>query len=535
MRYLIRYINWPAKKAFFLAILFGLVSASSDSILLFALGASVGSVFDLSSSLSADLLIILAVLYFVRTVSSTISNWFSITYVYSSATTLSVIGIKKFLEEAGNLSPVNQAVIYSDPEIAATRFYKGALTLAQSTISIFFLVGSISIFSGFKFFIFVSLLIVIAIPFYWFYSVRVKTFSSRRAEADGRFHRSISQIINSPFDYHYFSDSKSIDLVFGQSIVQKYFYLALYNFFQGNIRLVLEFIFVLALGISLLIFHFVFGIKLPEILSFVASLGYFAARFLPIVATIAQSTGDLSFGKMAIDGLSAARSKRPSIGYDLGLLDAIPADDIFHFEIRRIEDNKSIKLSLLRNDVIIITGGVGVGKTLLLKILTIRLNEIFSANRWRSGYPINSLFAVYVGPIGWVLPGTLSENIFGGKNTAIDKDFLVTHERALKRWFPELDLLWDRVDLSLEKISTGKKQLISVLRGVHSGASVVCLDEPTSSMDSDLEKRLCGFLAEEVNCILVLVTHRDAPKALGTQFIGTEDFEHRSTQTGPSQ
>lgn len=110
-----------------------------------------------------------------------------------------------------------------------------------------------------------------------------------------------------------------------------------------------------------------------------------------------------------------------------------------------------------------------------------------------------------------LLTGSIRENILLGRDDADDEEMLraskvtLTHEFVSK--FP------DGYDLQLadrgESLSGGQRQSIAMARSLIGRPPILIMDEPTSSVDADTEKRLMENLrAEFEGRTLVLITHR---------------------------
>ena len=59
-------------------------------------------------------------------------------------------------------------------------------------------------------------------------------------------------------------------------------------------------------------------------------------------------------------------------------------------------------------------------------------------------------------------------------------------------------------------LSEGQMQRLSIARAIYSGSPVLLLDEVTSALDEDTEKRLLSNLRELTDRTVITVTHRPA-------------------------
>ena len=169
-----------------------------------------------------------------------------------------------------------------------------------------------------------------------------------------------------------------------------------------------------------------------------------------------------------------------------------------------------------------ITGSSGVGKSTLLKLLlgiySPQSGELFA--RCNDGdekldRSTRSLFA-YVPQGNLIFSGTLRENLTITKPDA-NEEMLENAMQisAVTDFLPELP---DGLDTILGEngvgLSEGQLQRVAIARAVLSGAPILLLDECTSALDSDTERRVLTRLKEIPNRTCIAVTHRLAAREL---------------------
>ena len=176
------------------------------------------------------------------------------------------------------------------------------------------------------------------------------------------------------------------------------------------------------------------------------------------------------------------------------------------------------KLSLSAGDSVAVLGRVGSGKSTLLKVLS----GLYQPNQGRvlfSGIDERHLSPDFLREQVGYLPqevrlikGTLKENLILGLPFATDSEILAAAEkvgldRLIKAHPAGLSLPLAEGGLGL---SGGQKQMVALARLFLAKPQVLLLDEPTASLDRDLEikvlQELFAWMGPEK--ILLIVTHK---------------------------
>ncbi len=110
-----------------------------------------------------------------------------------------------------------------------------------------------------------------------------------------------------------------------------------------------------------------------------------------------------------------------------------------------------------------------------------------------------------------LLTGSIRENIMLGRDDQDDEEMLRAAKVTLAHDF--ISRFPHGYDLSLadrgESLSGGQRQSIAMTRALVGKPPIIVMDEPTSSVDTDTERRLMENLREEfAGRTLVLITHR---------------------------
>ena len=132
--------------------------------------------------------------------------------------------------------------------------------------------------------------------------------------------------------------------------------------------------------------------------------------------------------------------------------------------------------------------------------------------------------------------GTIRENILMGKPDATDADILEAAQLAGADSF--INDLPDGFDFQIsqngQELSSGMRQVLSIIRAIISRPAVLLLDEPTTSMDAQAEKLVVDTLArvtQNVTCIIA--THRGALLEIVDRIVVLD--QGRIVADGPTQ
>lgn len=174
-----------------------------------------------------------------------------------------------------------------------------------------------------------------------------------------------------------------------------------------------------------------------------------------------------------------------------------------------------------------IVGETGVGKSTLLRLILALLKPeegrvvFYHGSREVEASPQTRCNLSYVPQGNTLVSGTIRENLQMGNPKATDEEM----KRAL--YLAVADFVLDLPDgldtLCGERgtgLSEGQAQRIAIARGLLRPGSVLLLDEPTSSLDSETEKLLLQRLSGQLHGkTLILISHREAIAQLCTSVV----------------
>ena len=182
---------------------------------------------------------------------------------------------------------------------------------------------------------------------------------------------------------------------------------------------------------------------------------------------------------------------------------------------------RDFSLDINKGDNIFITGKNGVGKStlckLLIKNINIKDNNIFINNIDINNIKESSIKnnICYVSQDEYIFTDTIKNNILLYKN-ASKKEL----KKVLK--VTELDkmLKQKRIDLNYmlnengHNLSGGEKQKILLARTLLRKTNFIILDETTSEIDIETERKILNNIKTEYNKTILFISHRDSNKDL---------------------
>ncbi|MBR2337995.1 MAG: ABC transporter ATP-binding protein [Clostridia bacterium] len=178
---------------------------------------------------------------------------------------------------------------------------------------------------------------------------------------------------------------------------------------------------------------------------------------------------------------------------------------------------EEISFRLQRGEIVSLVGESGIGKSTLMKLLLSILKPLSGELYVQSGeerFPLTAstrpLFS-YVPQGNTVLAGTLRENVaFFRENVSDERIWQALQHACLEEFISTLP---DGLDTLLGEhgfdISEGQAQRIAIARALLNDAPVLLLDECTSALDLDTEKRLLDNIKHMTGKTVLMISHRN--------------------------
>lgn len=215
----------------------------------------------------------------------------------------------------------------------------------------------------------------------------------------------------------------------------------------------------------------------------------------------------------------------PSGEFDVALayekMTALKAEQV-HFTYDRNQVLKGTDFEIRKGTFGVITGASGIGKSTILKLLLGIYQPdsgTFYLEKEDGNITINrstrKLFA-YVPQGNLLLSGTLRENLLLTNPEATEEEIKqAVRVSAMDEYLAELPQGLDTVIReNAGGLSEGQAQRLAVARAILGGAPILLLDESTSALDEETEKRVLNNIKELKNRTCIMVTHRKAAMEL---------------------
>ena len=201
----------------------------------------------------------------------------------------------------------------------------------------------------------------------------------------------------------------------------------------------------------------------------------------------------------------------------------------FSYDRCKVLDN--VSCSLKKGSMTVIVGASGIGKSTLLRLLLgvyrpdsgdILINT--SGGNIPVSLGTRPLFS-YAPQGNLLMSGTIRENItFACENTDDESIERAVHISAMDDFLPQLELGLDTpLGENASGLSEGQAQRLSVARAILSGSPILLLDEITSSLDVETEKKVLTRIKEMKDRTCIVVTHRPAALSLADTVLMAKD------------
>jgi ABC-type bacteriocin/lantibiotic exporter with double-glycine peptidase domain len=248
------------------------------------------------------------------------------------------------------------------------------------------------------------------------------------------------------------------------------------------------------------------AVSIGTVVAFISLSNSFAAPFTSIVNSIAQFSTIRVYADKLLDVINneyAAHSRGSLID---STSDIVMNDVTFYYSEFDEPVVEGVNIAIKRGERIVIVGASGSGKSTLLKLLSNSLlpkcGNVLVKEDLR-----NSIS--YINQFPTIFNDTLRNNLSLYNEDIDDKQILEILQQV------DTDNLITNAKLGLDTVlsengmnlSGGQKQKIAIARALLTNSKVILMDEPTSSMDNILERRILEVIKRKCETV-VISAHR---------------------------
>ena len=483
-------------------------------------------------------LIIAIIIYFIRFVTSILVNWLLFSYTQNlgdlirvkifSSQILKLSNKQTSAEKIRNIQVVSS--ISNGIVEAYLRIYLDTLVLLGTTFYVIYLTSYI---------VLLPILVVFLISAFYFILLKKKLnkmgeisniSSKQMIQETSESIRSQREIIIYNLQSKILKSFSSASSQFAKSGI----YVSVVN---NGFRYFIEFI-IFSLFLVSLYYAFSFEINISNLLASSAVVALALIRILPSVVSLQNSFIKL---KNATNSLNILDSELKKLSNNINGTASLEATNFKNFErlslkniFFRYESSKPIlenlHLEIKHGEKILISGDSGSGKSTLLDLITSyrkpTKGEIrFKFNNNFLSMPPLGLIA-YVPQTGFIFNASLDDNITLFQNKS------ETDIESLKQCINccELQSIKSEKNNHLgeagDKISGGQKQRVLIARALYFKPKILILDESTSAMDYQLEKRIIKYITNLNDLTLIMISHNSNLKSMFDKEININQFSH---------
>ena len=252
------------------------------------------------------------------------------------------------------------------------------------------------------------------------------------------------------------------------------------------------------------------------------------ARMLPLIISLTSQFNSINNVEFSVKSTSYAlnqlnelyknqKGTESSLNKSISKFDSIDLENV-NFKYDGNENNtiKNVNINVTKGKIVGITGPSGSGKSTLVDLI-IGLIEPTTGQVKINHQPIRELKKDWLNLIGYIPQEvhlndeTLKNNITFLSKKNFDKKKL--YESIKMSGLESLissnpKILDERVGEKGIKLSGGEKQRVGIARALYKDSKILILDEPTSSLDEDIESKILENIFRLKGLTLIMVTHK---------------------------
>lgn len=187
----------------------------------------------------------------------------------------------------------------------------------------------------------------------------------------------------------------------------------------------------------------------------------------------------------------------------------------------------NLNTTMIAGQTIQIGGSSGIGKTTLLHLLLGLLKPtngslelLYKDNRKPIDSTTRSYFS-YVPQRVLLKSGSIRENIIYNRDSISEE--LLIQICILCEIHKDITLLENGYDTQINEhglgLSEGQLQRLAIARALVGNEPIILLDEITSALDQDTEKKILSNITSKLNKTIIIISHRDLPSHMVDSFI----------------
>lgn len=479
----------------------------------------------ISEDIIYNLSLMVLIFYLIKFLVLLISNFFSSYLTSLFKTEMSVFLLNEYINNSEKYLFDNKGNLLRNLSTEITIFTGSVINPLISITSEIFII----LFFGFFLIaldinIFINTFVILVIlSFFFYFSLKSTTtlISKKRLYHEGIRLNYALNIINMLNISKIFNFISKLSPQYYQSAKKTFYYESIQSFFSNIPKIWLEFCVILLLCIFLLFFSNDHNLEYYKgvIIIYLA----FSLKLLPSVVKILRSIQNYKYGITSSDFLikllnNSLKNKQQSYSQNKKYLFKNLSISKLWFSYNNSEKLiENLSLNINSNEKIIgLKGKSGKGKTtlinLILKNLSYQKGSIKFNGRKKYDEMLTSGMIAYVPQNNFIFDGTIFENI------TLEKKFKKNDLNRLNKLLKllELDITFNKENsIKSIKPSGGQAQRIGIARALFLDPSFIILDEATSGLNLELEKRILKNIINSIpNLTILIISHRRDTLAL---------------------